>query len=332
MKDHFVVAHYAPPGRAPRWKVDIRSHFAGKRIRRFFETEAEAWAEGVRLTEKIQTKGTSSIEDETGGMSVAVAVRLWMREAEGKSKSHSDKIIKMGEMINARFRGPISAIEPYGVQNWLKSMTGSETSKAGFFRYARMFFRWARGARFIADNPMDGARSPRATPLRNVLTTEQMLAFLDSDMPDDIRALMLLGGFAGLRTIEVARMNWEDIQPQQIHVRADVSKQHEGMLERIVDMTEPLQKRASFFADKKGRIVKGSLEALYERRRKVALRLGWNGWPDNALRHSFATYHLARCGNAGLTAYQMGHTDTKMVLRVYAVPAKMADWEKWWAI
>lgn len=78
-----------------------------------------------------------------------------------------------------------------------------------------------------------------------------MLAFLDSDMPDDIRALMLLGGFAGLRTIEVARMNWEDIQPKQIHVRSDVSKQHEGMLERIVDMTEPLQKRTAFSRIKK---------------------------------------------------------------------------------
>jgi hypothetical protein len=35
---------------------------------------------------------------------------------------------------------------------------------------------------------------------------------------------------------------------------------------------------------------------------------------------------------AGLTAYQMGHTETKMVIRVYAVPAKMAGWGKWWAI
>lgn len=188
--------------------------------------------------------------------------------------------------------------------------------------------------RFIERSPLDGLKSPRATPGRNILTPEQMREFLDAPMGDDVRALVLLGGFAGLRTVEVARMNWEDIdtKTKQIHVRAEVSKQHEGMLERIVDLTEPLMKRRKFFEKKKGKIVTGSLEALHERRRKVALGLGWEGWPDNALRHSFATYHLGRCGNAGMTAYQLGHTSTAMVLRVYAVPAKRADWRAWWRV
>ena len=91
-------------------------------------------------------------------------------------------------------------------------------------------------------------------------------------------------------------------------------------------------KRRKFFEKKKGRIVANSMEALHERRRKVALALGWEGWPDNALRHSFATYHLGRCGNAGLTGYQMGHTSPAMVQRVYAVPAVRADWRAWWRI
>jgi len=161
-----------------------------------------------------------------------------------------------------------------------------------------------------------------------------MAALLKAPMGDDVKALVLLGGFAGLRTVEVARMSWEDIdcKNKQIHVRPEVSKQHDGMLQRIVDMTEPLIKRIKFFEKKKGRIVTGSMEALYERRRKVALALGWEGWPDNALRHSFATFHLGRCGNAGLTAYQMGHTSTAMVLRVYAVPAARADWKAFWRI
>jgi integrase len=55
-------------------------------------------------------------------------------------------------------------------------------------------------------------------------------------------------------------------------------------------------------------------------------------WPDNSLRHSFATYHLGRAKNAGLTAYQMGHTSSAMVQRVYSVPAAMADWQAWWNI
>ena len=267
-------------------------------------------------------------------MSVAQALRMWSVEAEGKSKSHADKIAATVKELSEVLKGPVARVEPLAIDRWLKTLGGSETSRAMWFRYARMFFRWCYRMRFVDRSPLDGLRPPRATPGRNILTPEQMAALLKAPMGDDVKALVLLGGFAGLRTVEVARMSWEDIdcKTKQIHVRPEVSKQHDGMLQRIVDMTEPLVKRRKFFEKKTGRIVTSSVEALHERRRKVALALGWEGWPDNALRHSFATYHLGRCGNAGLTAYQMGHTSTAMVLRVYAVPAARADWKAFWRI
>ena len=332
MKQPFIVSHYPARPRSP-WKLELRASFYGKKIRRFFPSEAEAFAEGNSLVATIREKGTQGIYGEDG-MSVAQALRMWSVEAEGKSKSHADKIAATVKQLSLVLKGPVARVEPLTIDRWLKSLGGSETSKAMWFRYARMFFKWAYRMRFIDRSPLDGLRPPRATPGRNILTPEQMKELLKAPMGDDVKALVLLGGFAGLRTVEVARMNWEDIdtKTKQIHVRAEVSKQHEGMLERVVDMTEPLMKRRKFFEKKKGRIVANSMEALHERRRKVALALGWEGWPDNALRHSFATYHLGRCGNAGLTGYQMGHTSPAMVQRVYAVPAVRADWKAFWRI
>ncbi len=332
MKQPFIVSHYPARPRSP-WKLELRASFYGKKIRRFFPSEAEAFAEGNSLVATIREKGTQGIYGEDG-MSVAQALRMWSVEAEGKSKSHADKIAATVKQLSLVLKGPVARVEPLTIDRWLKSLGGSETSKAMWFRYARMFFKWAYRMRFIDRSPLDGLRPPRATPGRNILTPEQMKELLKAPMGDDVKALVLLGGFAGLRTVEVARMNWEDIdtKTKQIHVRAEVSKQHEGMLERVVDMTEPLMKRRKFFEKKKGRIVANSMEALHERRRKVALALGWEGWPDNALRHSYATYHLGRCGNAGLTGYQMGHTSPAMVQRVYAVPAVRADWRAWWRL
>jgi integrase len=161
-----------------------------------------------------------------------------------------------------------------------------------------------------------------------------MRALLDAEMSDSMRASILLGGFAGLRSIEIQRMNWEDIDVKagQIWVRPEVSKQHHGMMDRIVDFTEPMTKRKKFFTGKKGRIVPGSARAHYEERKRLAAKLGWDGFPENSLRHSFATYHLARCKSAPLTAFQMGHSSPAMVQRVYAVPAARADSEAWWEI
>ncbi len=330
-EDYIITPYPSRPGTP--WKLTIPQRVAGKRVRRFYATEMEAWSAGPKLLEQIRNKGVQSLNSPTG-MTMDTAVRLWKADVGEKSKSHTDKVAKMAELLKAKFHGPLEFIEPVAVHRWVKTLGKTETSKATFFRYARMFFRWARLARFISENPLDGARAPRATPGRNILTPEQMKQMVNAEMPDDVRALVLLGGFAGLRTIEVARMDWEDVDLQraQIYVRPEVSKQHDGMLERVVDFTPPLKKRAKFFKNKKGRIVTGSMEALYERRRKVALSLGWPEWPDNALRHSFATYHLAQCGNAPLTAYQMGHTSPTMVQRVYAVPSRRADWRAWWKI
>ena len=328
----FIVSPYPLRPVSP-WKLEVRAAFAGKKIRRFFASEQEAFEEGERLVSLIREKGTQSLT-EREGVTVSQAATLWARGVEAKSKSHRDKVSATQIALMRQFKCRIDDVTSIEVERWVKDMGKTETSRSMWFRYARMFFRWCYRMRFIDRSPLDGVRPPRATPGRNILTAEKMISLLKAPMPDDVKALILLGGFAGLRTIEVSRMNWEDIdvKTKQIYIRKEVSKQHEGMLERVVDMTEPLMKRKKFFEKKTGQIVSGSLEALYERRRKVVLALGWEGWPDNAMRHSFATYHLARCGNAGLTAYQMGHTSPTMVQRVYAVPAVRADWKAFWKI
>lgn len=144
---------------------------------------------------------------------------------------------------------------------------------------------------------------------------------------------LLLGGFAGLRTAEMLRMDWADVDADagEIHVRPGVMKDSGGFSERIVDFTPPLERRRKGLSGS-GRLIPVSSRMFYARRKDFATALGWPNWPDNALRHSFATYHLGMTGNPGVTAFQMGHTSPAMVQRVYAVPARRADWQDWWAL
>jgi integrase len=313
--------------------MEIKASFAGEKIRRFFPTEQEAYEEGERMVAVIRDKGTQGLKHE-GGVTVAVATRMFAADNVGKSKSHCAKIDMLCRALNARWPGSLDAIEPLALSRWIKSKSPSTTTQAMWLRYARMFFKWAATARFLDRSPLEGARAPRVNPLRNILTAPQMKQLLSAEMPDKVRALILLGGFAGLRTEEIYKLTWEevDVKGKQVYVPPEASKDTGGFPDHIVDMTEPLLKRLDFFKGKKGRIVTGSLEALHEARRSLALSLGWERWPKNALRHSYATYHLARCGNPGMTAFQMGHTSTEMVRRHYAVAAKRADWKAWWRI
>jgi integrase len=313
------------------WVCDFFAH--GKRIRKFFPAEELAWAEGAKLTAQVQEKGTISLTQPEGGLTVAAAVRMFVNEADPRSDSHRQKLEIFQRAFPAAFGGRVADIEPAAIRRWIKARSANGNTQAMYYRYAGMFFAYLKANRLLPDNPMDGVPAPKTKPGRNILTPGQMAALLDLELPDHVRALLLLGGFAGLRTEEVERMDWANVNTKtgQIHVLPGVMKDSGGYDQRIVDFTEPLKRRRAWLAKQSGPIIPMASETFHAHKRRACLPV-LKTWPDNCLRHSFATYHMARAKNAGLTAYQMGHTDSRMVQKVYAVPAALADWRAWWAI
>jgi integrase len=319
--------------RTSPWKLDIPAKVAGRRLRYFYQTEGQAWSDAPRILQKLQKSGLDGLE-EKDGPSVEGAAKIFIPLYQNRSKSHLEKIVKVCGWLSRDLRCPLKAVTPMMMVEWFGKIKGSDTQRATVYRYVRLFFNWTVKMDLLDRSPFRAVDCPRARSRKDILDAGQMRALLDADMSDEMRASILLGGFAGLRSIEIQRMNWEDVDVKagQIWVRPEVSKQHHGMMDRIVDLTEPMVRREKFFTGKKGRIVPGSARAHYEERRRLAAKLGWDGFPENSLRHSFATYHLARCKSAPLTAFQMGHSSPAMVQRVYAVPAARADEKAWWEI
>ena len=336
----FLVSQY-PSRPATPWKLTIPEKIFGRRIRRFFQTEAEAWAAGPMLLEKLQKGGTDALTQKAAtGMSMRAAVRDYLATKTGKSPQHRTKMEQVcGELLRT-FSGSVTAVTPMAAARWFAKIEGAPTTRAGWHRYASGFFRWCVDMEIIARNPLKRVESPKPESKRSLLAPREMSEILRAEMSEELRAWFLLGAFAGLRSIEVHRMRWEDIDAKacQIEVRREVSKQSSGLPERIVDFTEPLKKRAAFFKKRTGLIVPANSLRLYRERESLIERLNeedklpWSKLPENALRHSFATYHLARGQDAGKSAHQLGHSTTALVLKTYAVPARKADWRAWWRI
>jgi integrase len=312
------------------WCCDFFAH--GKRVRKFFASEELAWAEGAKLTARVTEKGTQALHN-PDGLTVKAALRMFANEADPQSASHEQKLAIFDRAFGKAFSGPVGEIEASALRRWIKARSDNGNTQAMYFRYARLFFGYLAANRLISHDPMTAVPAPKTKPGRNILTPEQMKALLALELPDHVRALLLLGGFAGLRTEEVERMDWQHVNTKtgQIHVPPGAMKDSGGFDQRIVDFTEPLTRRKKWLAKHSGKIIPVASETLHAHRRRACAPV-LTKWPDNCLRHSFATYHLARAKNAGLTSYQMGHTSSAMVQRVYAVPAALADWRAWWAI
>jgi integrase len=72
---------------------------------------------------------------------------------------------------------------------------------------------------------------------------------------------------------------------------------------------------------------------IYRRLFAEALdKAGIVSWPPNALRHSFASHHLAHHRNASETALQLGHTESRTLFANYRELVRSEDAEAFWRI
>ena len=55
-------------------------------------------------------------------------------------------------------------------------------------------------------------------------------------------------------------------------------------------------------------------------------------WPNNALRHSFASYHLAKFRNADELALEMGHSNNSLIFANYRELVLPDTAEAYWSL
>lgn len=140
---------------------------------------------------------------------------------------------------------------------------------------------------------------------------------------------LVLGAFAGIRSSEIERMNWEDIDwsSNLILIKGKLvgGSKSRASNDRAVAMTENIKIWLSPFETYKGNILKSLgvedvnkdiYHALSQVIQKIQKEKPLFTWKQNANRHSFATYYLAMTGDASTTALAMGNSPT-MVLRRY---------------
>ncbi|MDI6774405.1 MAG: site-specific integrase [Verrucomicrobiota bacterium] len=126
---------------------------------------------------------------------------------------------------------------------------------------------------------------------------------------------LAVGFFAGLRTSELFGLNWKDIDlaARRITVLATVAKRrrtrHVHIEDNLLGWLAPYREASGLLAPD-GQKWRSRLNNIREKA-SVA-------WPANCMRHSFASHHLQKCGDAAKTSLQLGHArDTTLLFEHY---------------
>ena len=182
----------------------------------------------------------------------------------------------------------------------------------------------------LTSNPID--KTAKRTVVDGILTVKQAKDLL-SKSPHELIPYVAIGLFAGLRRSELVELRWEEInlRSANITVKADIAKSARRRLVKILPNLKAWL--APYKKDKpSGKLVLSdtTFRKTFDQARKDANL--FEDWPNNALRHSYASYHLAKNKSADELAHEMGHTSSQLLYQHYRELVQPSEAKKFWAI
>jgi site-specific recombinase XerD len=246
--------------------------------------------------------------------------------AAGLSRRTIAERIRTLSRIEADLRCPALAADQFQLADWIARGDVGPATRAAWHSMLSAFYRWAAEAGLRADNPMErirAARRPKRAPRPiSDVAFRRLLAEADDE---GLAAMLLLGGYQGLRVSEIARMHGGLVDHEARTLRIRGKGGHEVVVpahRRVLALARRMP-RGFWFPSQRGAHLGG--RTVSQRIRLHMIRCRVAGTP-HALRHYFCTQlvergadlrvvqELARHSQLSTTAVYVAATDTRQRL------------------
>jgi integrase len=348
-----------------KWKV-AGFYEAGKRRRRFFTSKREAETFVRQLEIKAENLGSRAVHidprlhvmaiecsdrlapygktltdaadfyckhleavEQSCSLNQLVAGFLQMKELDGAKKRYIEELRnRLGHFQRVFGDRTVATISHRDCDDWLRALRQSPRSRNNYRRVLSVLFSYAVSRGYCTENPIVKiSKAKVADAPVEVLTPEQTRQLLDSATPE-ILPYFALAAFGGLRSAELGRLDWSEIHLDRGFIEVSAAKSKTAS-RRLVTILPNLKAWLAPLAQQQGPVLPPNPRVKIEAARKNA---GITKWPQNGLRHSFASYHLAHFQDAPALALQMGHTTTSMLFAHYREVVAPTDAEGFWKL
>ena len=347
-----------------KWVVEGLKNNKSKRSRKFFRTRAEAddfarnvlqeqrqygqksqhlphelRLSAIQCAEKLSTYG-KTLEEATEALlerlrlsqrscslNKLVSEYLEIKQGKDLSRRHlQDLKNRLGKFASFAGEKTASEVKPEQIEHWLQQFGGENHNN--YLQRLHGLFNYGIKREYLAENPtkvIDKVKVAETEPA--IFAAEEIKALLNA-VPRRAVPYFAIGAFAGLRPREIERLDWTDIHLEEgyIRVRPKVAKTASN---RLVDIQPNLRAWLLPLSCESGPVTPPNLRKIGEAaQHKISL----TQWPQDGLRHSYASYHLAHFKNINELATQMGHTDTKLIFRHYRSVVSKDEAANFWKI
>ena len=369
MRTHKIKVRNYSDSKRPHLRFVVNYREAGKRKRTFFESKDAASSFAAFKNAELKRNGIEHAEFPTAirvmaqnaverlkpfGRTIADAVDHYIahlqateksctakelvrelldaKQADGASERHLRDLRSRLSMFAQKFEDKmISTITQKEIDTWLRSLPFAPLTRNHYRQLAILAFNFALRAGYVTTNPAEHAAKAKViSDAPGILTVSEVSRLLESAAPD-VLPFIAIGLFGGLRRAEIEKLDWSEIDFESglIEVKAEKSK---TASRRFVALQPNLREWLLPLRKHRGRITAGGseLRRLFTEARAAAGIMA--DWPDNGLRHSFASYHLAHFKNAADTALQLGHHDSRVTFAHYRELVRPKEAERYWQI
>jgi integrase len=350
-----------------KFVLDLRPFGRG---RKFFATRAEAEAERLRRKTALERHGREAVglpQHELSdfirarktlagyGKTITDATVFFVDHLERVRRCKTTAAQLADEVLNAKRKDglspeyisdlklrlthfcrdfgnrPIAGITVEELDNWLRALPGSPKSRLNYRANVGVLFSYATKRRMLEFNPITHTARPKLPDNPpEIFGVDELRALLDTAnrLSPDVVPMLALGAFAGLREAEIQRLAWSEIDLARGHIEVKAAKAKSAR-RRIVPIQPNLAAWLQPYAAMKGRVVPVGARSQLARARK-ATELA--RWPNNGLRHSFASYRLAAIHDAPRVASELGHTTPQLLYSTYRELVRPEEAERYWKI
>jgi integrase len=270
-----------------------------------------------------------------------VAEMIALKTSRGASKRYLEDLESRFKRFAGDFQVKIADVDSRRIQTWLDGLRSVNKGQKLLGRQSYAHYRTVVGSLFSfaeargyipkGTNPVEDIERVKVRGKdTQVFTPSEFAALLNAASHEYIPALAI-GGFSGLRSAEIQRLEWSDIRfdgdKPIIEVSASKAK---TASRRTVPICPALAAWLHPFAGSTGFVWEGNGHGFVNIQRRTAKLAGLR-WKSNALRHSYASYRLSETGDAARTAYEMGNT-AAIVHRHYNALVRAEDAKAWFSI
>jgi integrase len=235
----------------------------------------------------------------------------------------------VGRFLTGRRDKPVSEITPAEIREYISRNGWGPRTARGYLCDVQTLFSFAVRNRYCRDNVAVAVDKPRLEDKPpGILTVTQCAALVQTCQRAEpsLLATIILCLFAGVRPEEARRLAWENIGPDFLEVTGAKSKTRRR---RLVPLTPQLRAWLDLARELGSELPAANVPAKFNRVRRLAKL--FSGWPHDAMRHSFASYHLAKHRNENETAMVLGNSP-QMIFSHYREVVRPDAAEKFFAI